>query len=91
MTPLQKLMHGKPPGVQGDIAEAYRLGRDAALAAVKTTASLPLEGCGDHGCVVRRNEGGMGTNGGCQCTDRQLRRAIQILKARLDAADLEHK
>ena len=88
MSPLQALMAGKPPGVQGDIAKAYTLGRDAALADVKTAAALPLDGCGESGCVVRRNEGGMGTNGGCQCSDRQLRRAVQVLKARLDAADL---
>jgi len=88
MTPLQSLMLGKHPGAQGDIAAAYSLGRNAALEGVKTTAALRLDGCGDHGCVVRSNQGGMGTNGGCQCTERQLRRAVQILKARLDAVDL---
>lgn len=87
-TPLQELMAGKKPNVQADVAAAYALGRDAALERTKTVAALPLDGCGDHGCVVRSNPGGMGTNGGCQCTERQLRRAVQVLKARLDAVDL---
>lgn len=88
-TPLQKLMSGKNPGAQGDIAAAYTLGRDSALERTKTTAALPLEGCGDNGCVVNSNPGGMGTNGGCQCTERQLKRAVQVLRAQLDAVDLE--
>lgn len=87
LTPLQSLMLGKDPGAKGDIAEAYRLGRNAALECVKTTAALPLQGCGDHSCVVRRPDG-MGTNGGCQCSERQLRRAVRVLTARLDAVDL---
>lgn len=89
MNPLKALMTGKPPGVQGDIAEAYRLGRDSVLTGLRTVAALPLEGCGDHGCVVAVKPGGMGTNGGCQCTERQLRRAVQILKGKLDARDME--
>ena len=35
----------------------------------------PLVSCCDHCCVVAARTG-MGTNGGCQCDERKLRRAV---------------
>lgn len=37
-----------------------------------------LGGC-DNSCEIRR-PGGMGTNGGCRCSERELRRALQVAK-----------
>lgn len=36
---------------------------------------MPVAGCGDNSCVVRTPEG-VGTNGGCRCEERELRRAV---------------
>lgn len=37
-------------------------------------------GCGDNSCVIGRR-GGMGTNGGCHCDDRAVRRAARAWRA----------
>jgi hypothetical protein len=42
---------------------------------------LPVNGCGDHSCVVVRPTG-MATNGGCRCQERELRRALTWYKRR---------
>jgi hypothetical protein len=47
----------------------------------KDPGDLPCRGCGDHSCVVR-SPSGMGTNGGCGCSDRELRRALMWYKRR---------
>ncbi len=52
------------------------------LRAVVCSAAVELEGCGDNSCVVQAPKG-MATNGGCRCNERQLRRAVQALKAKL--------
>ena len=36
----------------------------------------PMRGCGDSRCVVLKGDGGMATNGGCQCTVSTLVRAV---------------
>lgn len=46
-------------------------------------ADLSGLGCGDNSCVIQRPSG-MGTNGGCCCDERTLRRAVMILRAELD-------
>jgi hypothetical protein len=50
---------------------------DKALAALDAAPvdSGPVPGCADNSCVVARRTG-MGTNGGCRCDDRTLRRAV---------------
>jgi hypothetical protein len=47
----------------------------------KDPGDLPCRGCGDHSCVVK-SATGMGTNGGCHCSERELRRALQWYKRR---------
>jgi len=42
---------------------------------------LPCIGCGDSSCVVRTPTG-QHTNGGCRCSERELRRAVQWYKRR---------
>lgn len=36
----------------------------------------PIDGCGDHSCLVAHATG-MATNGGCRCNERTFRRAVQ--------------
>lgn len=45
--------------------------------------------CGDNGCVFGNPAKGMSTNGGCCCTERQMRRGVMRLRARV--AELEAK
>ena len=40
---------------------------------------LPVTGCGDNSCVVRRPTG-MATNGGCSCEASELRRALRFYR-----------
>lgn len=40
----------------------------------------PLSYTGDNSCCVASPKG-MGTNGGCRCSERDLRRAVLVLKA----------
>jgi len=35
----------------------------------------PYHGCGDNSCIIIQPQG-MGTNGGCRCGERELRRAV---------------
>ena len=42
---------------------------------------LPCLGCGDSSCVIRK-PAGQHTNGGCRCSERELRRALQWYKRR---------
>ena len=42
-----------------------------------------LAGCGDHSCDVARPKG-QGTNAGCRCNERTLRRALRIERARAE-------
>lgn len=51
----------------------------AALDTVRGREPPELVGCGDHSCVVAPPNG-MGTNGGCRCDERDLRRAVRVLK-----------
>lgn len=44
---------------------------------------LPVEGCGDNSCEVAKH-GGMGTNGGCRCDERTVRRAMRYWKRRVE-------
>ncbi|MGK3995145.1 hypothetical protein [Sorangium sp. So ce1024] len=41
---------------------------------------LPVSGCGDNSCEVRTPSGGMVTNGGCCCDEREVRRALRYFK-----------
>lgn len=43
-------------------------------------------GCTDHGCIVATPKG-QGTNGGCRCDERILRRAIRKMRRELAAVD----
>lgn len=52
------------------------------LRGVVSAAELPLEGCGDGSCVIAPPKG-QHTNAGCRCDERRLRRAVQVLKARV--------
>ena len=52
----------------------------AALDSVRGQEPPELVGCGDHSCVVAPPKG-TGTNAGCRCGERELRRAVQALKA----------
>jgi hypothetical protein len=40
-----------------------------------------LGGC-DNSCIIRRPKG-MGTNGGCRCSESEIRRALQRAKAEI--------
>jgi len=42
----------------------------------KGPGDFPVLGCSDNSCEVRA-PGGMGTNGGCRCEARELRRALR--------------
>jgi hypothetical protein len=49
----------------------------ASLARLRATPpDCPILGCCDHGCECVEHTG-MGTNGGCQCDERSLRRALR--------------
>jgi hypothetical protein len=52
----------------------------------------PVNGCSDHSCAIEPKHG-VGTNGGCNCTDRALRVAVQFYKRlnlfRLDTIDIQ--
>lgn len=39
-----------------------------------------LDGCGDHGCVIKKPTG-MGTNGGCRCKDHRSK--VNLIFSRL--------
>ncbi|MGK3981362.1 hypothetical protein WMF38_57725 [Sorangium sp. So ce118] len=41
---------------------------------------MPGSGCGDNSCEVRTPSGGMATNGGCCCDEREVRRALRFYK-----------
>jgi len=56
----------------------------AALDSVRGVNPPELVGCGDHSCIVAPPNG-MGTNGGCRCSERDLRRAVLVLKAQRQA------
>lgn len=64
----------------------------AALDSVRGSDPPDLVGCGDHSCCVASPKG-MGTNGGCRCSERDLRRAVLILKTqrKVYMANLEPK
>ena len=38
---------------------------------------IPFAGCGDSSCISTAGLGGMHTNGGCHCNERQLRWAVR--------------
>ena len=67
---------------------------EAALAAyrkadecrAKGPGDLTVEGCGDHSCAVRAPQG-MGSNGGCRCDERTLRRAVQWYRRKVHQMD----
>lgn len=56
----------------------------AALRSVRPTMPMTLRGCGDNSCIVAPPRG-MATNGGCRCSERDLRMAVQHLKLMLSA------
>ena len=39
-----------------------------------------IQGCGDNSCVIRYPRGGMCTNGGCRCGERDLRAGASALR-----------
>ncbi len=41
-------------------------------------------GCSNHGCVVRGEFNGMGTNGSCKCLVNASRSQLTLLQSRLD-------
>jgi hypothetical protein len=41
-----------------------------------------IDTCGDNSCEIKKTRG-PGTNGGCMCSERQLRRALRIAKKRI--------
>lgn len=47
-----------------------------------------VTGCGDNSCIVAKPSG-MATNGGCQCSEMVLRRAVLELRARLTALEAQ--
>lgn len=42
----------------------------------KDPGDMPVEGCGDNSCLLTHDRGGMHTNGGCRCSERDVRRAM---------------
>lgn len=48
----------------------------------------PLEGCGEHSCVISKPKG-QGTNARCRCDAQTLRRAVLLLKNRVLELELE--
>lgn len=73
----------KRPDVEGLVLRAWAAGENS----LRMRPVPDLVGCGDHSCVVAKPNG-MGTNGGCRCDGRELRRAVLTLKARLQAESL---
>lgn len=61
------------------IADSWMSGVES----LKGREPAELVGCGDHSCVVTRSKG-MGTNGGCRCDERRLRRAVGQLRYELN-------
>lgn len=58
-----------------------RLLREERHRLLRDPGECPVTGCGDNSCIVHTPTG-MATNGGCRCEERELRRAVQWLKAR---------
>lgn len=44
-------------------------------------------GCGDHGCVIAKPKG-QGTNGGCSCRPKDIRRCLLRLSESIDPLTL---
>ncbi len=44
-----------------------------------------MNGCTNHGCVIRGKFNGMGTNGSCSCIVNMNRSQLQMLQARINA------
>jgi hypothetical protein len=44
---------------------------------------FPFHGCGDNSCVLIQPQG-MGTNGGCRCDERALRRGVLWLRRKIE-------
>ena len=65
---------------------------DADLARIDTLldAAREVEGCSDHGCLLRVHpRGGMGTNGGCHCVGRNSEDGwLRVRAERLDLVRL---
>lgn len=47
-----------------------------------------IENCQNNSCEIKKTRG-MGTNGGCRCSERQLRRALRIAKKRIVELETE--
>jgi hypothetical protein len=45
---------------------------------------MPFNGCGDNSCELGAPGGGMRTNGGCRCDERELRRALRWWRRRAE-------
>ena len=55
----------------------------------RLTRPMPaMEGCGNNSCAVAPPQG-MGTNGGCRCSEGHLRRCVRTLKAEIDRLNAE--
>lgn len=48
----------------------------------KEPGDIPCAGCMDHSCVIKAPNG-MGTNGGCTCNERNLRRVVMWYKRKV--------
>lgn len=49
----------------------------------ESPGDLPVNGCGDSGCIVARPEG-QHTNGGCRCNEHKLRMALTYWHRKAD-------
>ena len=54
-----------------------RILRDTIARMRADPGDIPFSGCGDSSCLTRSGNGGVCTNGGCHCNERELRRAVQ--------------
>lgn len=79
--------YGKNEKLREAIQVAWIAAEDRLKARIRLP-SPPLEGCGDHSCIVAPTRG-MGTNGGCRCDIRALRVAVQVLHAEVDRLKLD--
>jgi hypothetical protein len=69
----------------------YSAAQVAAPEDLKALLFSGWQGCSNHGCIVRGQQKGMGTNGQCKCLVDASRSQLQMLQGRLQLILTTHK